>query len=167
MIEQNVQVLRCGNERLWVRMGTRSGCTACDNGKGCGAGLFAKLIRSKPVILELEKNGLEVKPGQMLTLALPEQVYIKLVFTSYGWPLLAALAGAFAGYSLGVWLQFGPGLIDTLTFIAGILAAWLVMRLIRSRGTAGNVLSSLNITLCFPSATPNMCSVENIDPEHH
>ena len=122
MIEQNVQVLRCENERLWVRMGSRSGCTACDNGKGCGAGLFAKLIRNKPVILELPRNNLEVESGQMLTLAVPEQIYLKLVFASYGWPLLAALGGAFAGYSLAAWLQLSPVLVDAATLVGGILA---------------------------------------------
>ena len=106
MIEQNVQVMRCDRENIWVRMGSRSGCTACDNGKGCGAGLFSKLVQRKPVILKLARNELKVETGQMLTLAFPEQVYMKLVLSSYGWPLTAAIAGAFAGYSLATWGQF-------------------------------------------------------------
>lgn len=167
MIEQNVQVLRCGNERLWVRMGSRSGCTACDNGKGCGAGLFAKLIRNKPVILELARNNLEVESGQMLTLAVPEQVYLKLVFASYGWPLLAALGGAFAGYSLTTWLQFSPVPVDAATLIGGILAAWFIIRLTRHRGVARDALSSLDISICFPSATPNICTGSLKKPEHN
>lgn len=167
MIEQNVQVLRCENERLWVRMGSRSGCTTCDNGKGCGAGLFAKLIRNKPVILELARNNLDVESGQMLTLAVPEQVYLKLVFASYGWPLLAALGGAFAGYSLAAWLQFSPVLIDAATLIGGILAAWLIIRLTRRLGTTHDVLSSLDISVCFPSATPNICTGSFKKPEHN
>ena len=158
MIEQNVQVLRCGNERLWVRMGSRSGCTACDNGKGCGAGLFAKLIRNKPVILELARNNLEVESGQMLTLAVPEQVYLKLVFASYGWPLLAALGGAFAGHSLTTWLQFSPVLVDAATLIGGILAAWFVLRFFKSQKTVEVILNSLETTICLPSKTPNMCN---------
>jgi sigma-E factor negative regulatory protein RseC len=108
MIEQNVQVVRCLNERLWVRMGSQAGCTACDNGQGCGAGLFAKLLQRKPLVIELDRNGLDVEAGQMVTLAFPEQVYLKLVLASYGWPLLSALAGAFAGHGLGRWLQLSP-----------------------------------------------------------
>ena len=95
MIEQNVQVVRCQEKRVWVRLGSQTGCTACDNGNGCGAGIFAKLLQRKPVILELAQNDMSVEPGQMVTLAFSEQVYLKLVFASYGWPLLAALAGAF------------------------------------------------------------------------
>ena len=158
MIEQNVQVLRCSDEKLWVRMGSQSGCTACDNGKGCGAGLFAKLMQRKPVVLELARKDLEVEAGQMLTLAFPEQLYLKLVFFSYGWPLLAALAGAFAGYALGTRLQVTPVLVDLLTLSAGILAGWIIVRLIRTRRSMETILNSLDITVCFPSATPNMCS---------
>jgi len=166
MIEQNVQVLRCDAEQLWVRMGSQTGCAACDNGKGCGAGLFAKLIQHKPVILELARRDVEVEAGQMLTLAFPERLYLKLVFASYGWPLLAALAGALGGYGLGTWLQFGAVLIDVVTFSGGILAAGLIMRLIRRRTTGEMILDALEMTVCFPSATPNMCTGTDKQPEH-
>jgi len=166
MIEQNVQVLRCNRESLWVRMGTQSGCTACDNGKGCGAGLFTKLIRRKPVILELARNNLKVEAGQMLTLAFPQQVYIKMVFASYGWPLLAALAGAFGGYGLGTWLQFTPAVIDVATLSTGIMAAWLSLRIFRSQKFAKTILNSLHMTICIPSNTPNMCTGAMRKPEH-
>ncbi|MDX2417163.1 MAG: SoxR reducing system RseC family protein [Xanthomonadales bacterium] len=167
MIEQNVQVLRSENERIWVRMGAQSGCTACDNGKGCGAGLFARLVQRKPVILELARNEMKVKTGQMLTLSFPEQVYMKLVFASYGWPLIGALAGAFGGYSLGVWLQFRPMLIDAVTLIGGVLAAWLVMRFFRTGKTTEAIFDSLELTVCNPSNTPNMCTGIVNEPEHH
>jgi len=167
MIEQNVQVLRCNDEKLWVRLGSQSGCTACDNGMGCGAGLFAKLIRHKPVVIELARNDLKVEAGQMLTLAFPERLYLKLVLASYGWPLLAALVGAGAGYGLGVWLQFGPVLIDVITLSGGIFAAWLVMRFIRGRKTTKTILNALDITVCLPSTTPNLCTGVVKTPEHH
>ena len=158
MIEQNVQVVSCQDERLWVRMGSQSGCSACDNGKGCGAGVFAKLLRRKPVVLELARNELSVKAGQMLTLAIPEQVYMRLVFDAYGWPLLAALAGALAGNGVFTWLQFGPLMIDAGTLCGGLLTAWFVVHLIKSRKPAGAILSSLNTVLYYSSTTPNMCS---------
>ncbi len=158
MIEQNVQVVRCQDERLWVRIGSQSGCTACDNGKGCGAGLFANLLRRKPVVIELARNNLSVEPGQMVTLAFPEQVYLKLVFGFYGWPLLAAFAGAFAGYGLSTWLQFGPGRTDLGTLLGGLLASGLLVRMMKHRKTADIVLNALQTTVYFPSTTPNMCS---------
>jgi sigma-E factor negative regulatory protein RseC len=158
MIEQNVQVVRCQENRVWVRLGSQTGCTACDNGNGCGAGIFAKLLQRKPVILELARNNMSVEPGQMVTLAFSEQVYLKLVFASYGWPLLAALAGAFAGHSLGTWLAVGSGLIDLAALSGGLLAGVFVMRLIKNQGNTESVLNSLQATVYYPSATPNMCS---------
>ena len=158
MIEQNVQVVRCLDDRMWVRMGSQSGCSNCDNGKGCGAGLFARLVRHKPVVVELERNDLQVEPGQMVTLAFPEQVYLKLVLASYGWPLLAALGSAYAAFSVAGWLQFGPGLIDAMTLAGGGLGAFWALRYTRRKGGADRMLSSLKMTACHPSPTPDMCA---------
>ena len=158
MIEQNVQVLQCTDEQLKVRMGAQTGCKACDNGMGCGAGLFAKLIQRKPVVLELARNDIEVEVGQMLTLAFPERLYLKLVIASYGWPLFAALAGAFAGYSAAAWMRLSPVMTDAVTLAGGVLFAWGSIRLISNRKAAEAILNSLNMTVCFPSSTPNMCT---------
>lgn len=166
MIEQNVQVLRCDDERFWVRMGARSGCTSCDNGKGCGAGLFSRLIRNKPVVLELAKDDMKIEPGQMLTLAFPERVYLKMVFVSYGWPLLAALAGAFSGHGLGQWLQFSPLMIDVMTLTAGVLFAWLCMGFFRRRNTVRTLFESMDMRVCISSNKLNMCNDGMNKPEH-
>lgn len=158
MIEQNVQVVRCQDERLWVRLGSQPGCTVCDEGKGCGAGLFTKLISRKPVELELPRNGLSVLPGQMMTLAFPEQVYIKLVLMSYGWPLLAALAGGLAGHSLGSWLQLGLVQLDMSTLFCGLLGGAIVMRQIRKQNGTAEFLNGLQSLVYFPAITPNICN---------
>lgn len=165
MIEQNVRVLQCSDDRIWVRMGSQTGCKACDNGEGCGAGLFTKLLRRKPVVLELARNDFNVQAGQMLTLAFPERLFMKLVFASYGWPLLAALAGACSGYVAGSWLQLGPLMIDVLTLAAGGLAAWIFLRLIRRANTAETILKSLSMTVCLSPDTPDMCNGTARAPE--
>lgn len=165
MIEQNVQVLRCHDERIWVRMGSQSGCTACDNGEGCGAGLFSRLLKRKPVVIELAGNDLEVEAGQMLTLAFPERVFIRLVLASYGWPLLAALAGAILGHGLSVWLEFGPAMIDLGSLLGAVLAGGLVMRMIGKRTNLDFIFNSLQTTLYYPPVTPNMCNMDPQAPE--
>jgi len=166
MIEQNVQVLRRDRDSFWVRMGSRSGCVACDNGNGCGAGLFAHLMRRQPIVLKLARNSLDAEVGQMLTLAFPEQIYIKMVLASYGWPLIAALGGAFGGYRLGEWLQLTSMAIDITTLIGGVLAALLIVLFIRKRNVAETFLGSLDMTICNLSNTPNMCIGNVNNPEH-
>jgi len=158
MIEQNVQVVRRQDQRLWVRMGSQSGCTACDNGQGCGAGLFAKLLRRKPVVIELDRKGLDVEAGQVVTLAFPEKVYLKLVLASYGWPLMAAFAGAIVGHGSGRWLQLGPALIDLATLGCGLLAGGYLMRVMKGRNHSDLLLNSLHMAVCYPPETPHICS---------
>ncbi len=165
MIEQNVQVLRCSDEQLWVRMGSQTGCTACDNGKGCGAGLFAKMIQRKPVVLELARKDVEVEAGQMLTLAFPEQFYMKLVFASYGWPLLAALAGALAGYGW-VMVAIRSVIIDLATLPPAVSQHGFSCASSGAQKTVEIILNSWSMTVCFPSDTPNMCNGTANKPEH-
>lgn len=166
MIEQNVQVLQCNDERVWVRLGSQTGCTACDSGRGCGAGLFAKLLRREPVVLELARNDVYVEAGQMLTLAVPERLFLKLVFASYGWPLLAAVAGAYAAYSAGVWLQLGPLPVDLLTLAGGGVAAWALLRINRRANATESILQSLHMTACQRSDTPDLCQGATKAPAH-
>jgi len=151
---------------MWVRMGSQTGCKACDNGEGCGAGLFAKLLQRKPVVLELARNNVDVEAGQMLTLSVPAQLFMKLVLTSYGWPLLAGLAGAYAGYGAGSWLQLDPQMIDLLTFAAGGLAAWLFLRLISRANATETILKSLRVTACRCPERPDMCNGMAKTPAH-
>ena len=158
MIEQNVQVVRCSDNRMWVRMGSQSGCTACDNGNGCGAGVFAKLLQTRPVIMELERNDATIRTGQMVTLGFPEQVYLKLVLVYYGWPLLAALAGAFVAYRLATWAQASPGIMDLATLMGGLATGGLLLRALKNGNSVQAFLKSLQTTVYIPSTTPNMCS---------
>lgn len=163
MIEQNVRVVRCHDERLWVSLGSQSGCSACDDGKGCGAGLFAKLFQRKPVVIELPRNELRVQAGQMMTLALPEQLYVRLVLASYGWPLIAALAGGATGNSLATWLQVNPLPTDLITLAAGLLAAAVVMRLIRLRQYTGLFRDCQQSMDYYPATGAVMCSRESTE----
>lgn len=158
MIEQNAQVVSCQGDRMWVRLGPQSGCSACDRGEGCGAGLFARLLKRKPLLLELSRENTDVQPGQMLTLGLPERIFVKLVLLSYGWPLLAALAGAFAGHGFGRWLGFGPGLVDMLSLFAGLSSGAAVIHLFKNRGNEEALARILQSPVYFHPAVPNICT---------
>jgi len=71
--------------------------------------------------------------------------------------LLAALAGAYAGYGAGSWLQLDAQLTDVLTLAAGALAAWTFLRLVRRADMTETILGSLSMTVCRSSETPGMC----------
>jgi sigma-E factor negative regulatory protein RseC len=121
MIEQQGQVVAVSDVLASVRLGGSAGCTACDTGHGCGAGIFGRLLRRKPAILELE-NPIEARVGQAVVVGLPESVFLRLVFRFYLLPLLAGLAGMVFGHYLSVQNQAGPILTDGFAFLGGIVA---------------------------------------------
>ena len=120
MIEQQGKVIHVQDDSASVRIGAVAGCPACDAGKGCGAGVFGKLLSRQPSTVILE-NEVEAQPGQLVSIGIPEGVYLRLLFTLYLFPLVLGLAGAGIGHYLGVRMAVTAGLVDGLTLLAAIL----------------------------------------------
>ena len=99
-------MLSVSGDRARVRLGGQSGCPACDAGRGCGAGLFGKLLRRRPVVLDLE-NHVRAQPSQPVLVGIPEALFVRLVTRMYLLPLLVGLLGAAAAHTLA--LNFGAG----------------------------------------------------------
>jgi len=116
-------VLSRDGGQLQVEIGRRSGCAVCDAGQGCGAGLFGRLLNQNPVRLSLE-SGFDGKPGQAVTLGLPESLFLKWVWSLYGIPLLAGLAGAGFAMAMSIYLGLNGGWVDLLVLAGALLAAW-------------------------------------------
>jgi len=121
MIEQQGLVVAVSGEIASVRLGGKSACAACNAGKGCGAGIFGRLLKRKPVVLELQ-NGPGARVGQSVMVGLPETVFLRLVFNFYLFPLLAGLAGAAIGHYVSVKLQVDSAASDGLALLGAVLA---------------------------------------------
>jgi sigma-E factor negative regulatory protein RseC len=132
MIEQQGQVIAADRHRVRVRLGARSGCPACDAGKGCGAGIFGRLLQRRPVTMEFA-NRLGASTGQAVMVGMPESLFLRLIARFYVVPLLAGLAGAAVGHYLSVMVQAGPGVTDALTLAAAVAGAALAFRAQRRR----------------------------------
>ena len=132
MIEQQGRVVDATGARVRVRLGGTTGCTACDAGRGCGAGVFGRLLRRRPVELEFD-NHVGAEPGQAVMVGLPESLFLALTLRLYLLPLLAGLAGAVLGH----WLAQGAGLdgaaLDLAAAAGGIVVAALALRRNRRR----------------------------------
>ena len=120
MIEQQGKVVAVSNGRASVRLGGSSGCPNCDAGKGCGAGVFGRLLKRRPVVLELE-NRVNALRGQPVMVGIPESLFLRLISKLYLYPLLAAMVGAIIAYSLSSSLGWNTVSSD-LTTLAGGLA---------------------------------------------
>ena len=134
MIEQQARVIRTQGDLAWVSVGRQSGCAACDAGKGCGAGIFGRLLRRKPVELELP-NSIQAVPGQPVTLGMPEALFMKIVFRLYGWPLLGGLAGALICHQIAKTYFVGDGIIDLMALIGMVTGAAISIVYLRRRGS--------------------------------
>ena len=127
MIAQQGMVVDTREGEATVRVGRSSGCAACDAGKGCGAGIFGRLIRSEPVEITVP-NRLNARSGQAVDLGIPESDFLILVFRLYGLPILAGLAGAGIGWwSFGQYVE-APLLGDLVTLASGAATAGLALR---------------------------------------
>ena len=86
MIEQQARILSVEHGLAQVSVGPQSGCSACDAGQGCGAGLFGRLLRRKPISVVLPNPG-GFRAGQSVVLAVSELFYLRLVARLYALPL--------------------------------------------------------------------------------
>lgn len=135
-----------------VRIGGQTGCAACDEGKGCGAGLFGKLLRRHPVELELV-NEIGAREGQAVQLGISESLFLRLVFRLYGGPLVAGFAGAAAAHSVAT----SAGLSTVMADLATIAGACLVVSAVLifwSRASKPDISSSDIQLLENPVAGP-------------
>lgn len=127
MIEQQGQVVAVDGNQASVRLGGRSGCAACEAGKGCGAGVFGQLLRRKPVQMKFA-NTIEAECGQAVIVGMPEAVLLRLVTRFYLAPLLAGLVGGVAAYFLASRFGATTLVLDLVTLGAAILAGGLVLK---------------------------------------
>ena len=78
MIEQQGRVIALKDGMARIEVGPVSGCSACDSGVGCGAGLFVQLLRRKATELTVS-NGIQAKPGEAVVIGIPEGLFLKLI----------------------------------------------------------------------------------------
>jgi sigma-E factor negative regulatory protein RseC len=119
MIEQQGKVVAIVDGRACVRLGGTSGCTSCDAGKGCGAGVFGRLLKRKPLVLELD-NRVNAAAGQPVIVGIPEALFLRLITRLYLFPLLAGIAGAAFGHYLAVLNGVGIAGSDLVTLLCGL-----------------------------------------------
>lgn len=120
MIEQQGRVVRVSRTAAWVAVGGQSGCFACDAGRGCGAGIFGRLLRRKPLELAFD-NPAGWPVGQAVTLGIPESVFLGLILRWYALPLVAGLVGAVICHHISGLYGVSKGGSDLFT-LAGLLA---------------------------------------------
>ncbi len=153
MIEQQGTVVQLAKSMVRVRVGSTSGCTACESGQGCGGGIFARLVPKKPVTLTVSIDSASpvIKVGQKVLLGLPESFFLRWVTLLFGLPLISGLLAAGAAQFIGSSKLFALSSIqvDTLVLLSFIVVAGIVFRLI-SRGNRSRIEAVDQLVLIKP-----------------
>lgn len=119
MIQERARVLRTEGDTAWVQCESQAGCARCAEGKGCGGGVFARLLRHRLDELPVT-NECRAAAGETVLIGLAEEAVFNGALLMYGLPLAGLLGGAIAG-------QLAAGEAGALlTGLAGIGAGlWL------------------------------------------
>lgn len=130
MITQQGRVIAINGGDVIVNIGGVSGCPACDAGKGCGAGIFGRMLRDREVDIQV-RNSIQASEGQRVNLGITETRFMRLVFALYVWPLIAGLVGMIIGYMAAARSGQSGFVSDMAGLIAGLAA--LALALVHSR----------------------------------
>jgi len=156
MIEQQGQIVSISQDSVAVRLGGNPGCPACDAGKGCGAGIFGRLLNRKPVVLDLI-DGLDSRVGQSVIVGLPETLLLRLVYRLYLLPLLGGLAGAALGHYITLRNGAGDAIVDGVALLGAILAGLIVLIWNRKREIEFPVVNDVHLLRHADRSLTNSC----------
>lgn len=124
MISQQGRIVSIDGNEVLVRVGGRTGCAACDQGKGCGAGVFGRLLRNKSVAIRTA-NSVGAQVGEVVQLGITEGRFLNLVFRLYALPVLAGLLGIASGFAVAMGLGLGAVAADFVSLAFGVAGAGL------------------------------------------
>lgn len=125
--------------RVTVRTMGRASCAACAAGRGCGAGLFSRLLPAPPQQFVLH-SSLPVAAGDQVLLQASQADVDRMAWVWYGLPLLWMLVlAALTQWSLSL-LQWSQrpwqDLAVLLALLAGLASGWWLAARLSARSSA-------------------------------
>lgn len=116
MITERGKVVALDKRHAWIQSAAQSGCRRCAEGRGCGGGVFARLLGDRlhrvrvvnsvnaregdEVLIGLRESALLT--GALLTYAMPVALLIAGALLAQPWGDFPALLGAAAGLGIGM-----------------------------------------------------------------
>jgi sigma-E factor negative regulatory protein RseC len=148
-------VLSCEEDgSATVAASPRGACGHCSERGGCGFVLMQPKDDGRDVLVV--ENPVQARPGDMVELDLPGGTELKVSMAVWGLPLLGLIGGAVAGVAAHGALGLSEDVAALLGCGLGLVAAWLLLRLVDRRAGAD------------PDLTPRIRRVvEDRACEHH
>ena len=120
MILQPARVIAVEAHRVRLLVDPPAGCGACLAGRGCGAGLFARLLPATPAEISLPRPG-GLDPAAPMALAIEEHALGRQAVFVYA----GAVAAFVSGTALATAAPWASGDLPALVTGLAALAAWL------------------------------------------
>jgi sigma-E factor negative regulatory protein RseC len=121
VIVERATVIEIDGDDALVRCHAQAGCQRCAQGRGCGGGIMAKWLGDRLQAVRVGTDGLALRPGDEVAIALEERGLVQASAAVYLVPLLAAMAGA-AAAGLGTAGGDGPAVAGAIAGFCGGVA---------------------------------------------
>lgn len=96
MIQERARVLWLAGDVAWVRCESLAGCQRCAEGRGCGGGIFARLLGDRLQEIPVKTTD-TVRPDDWIMVGLEPAAVQNAAFLMYGLPLILLMLGAILG----------------------------------------------------------------------
>lgn len=127
MIQEQGRVVGTEGEFALIEAAQSGGCSACGIKGGCPTTKLGKFLRPRPRVWRIP-NDQDLRPGETVTLQLPEAALLSAAAIAYLPPMLGVLAGASAAAALAT-SDLGAALGAIGGFLAGLACSrWLGRR---------------------------------------
>jgi sigma-E factor negative regulatory protein RseC len=127
MIEEQGHVVGTEGEFALIEAAQSGACGACGVKSGCATSKLGKLLRPRPRVWRVA-NDLGLRPGESVTLHLPEAALLSAAAIAYLPPMFGVLAGASAAAAVGA-SDLGAAIGAIGGFVAGLIfSRWLGRR---------------------------------------
>lgn len=100
MIEEQATVISVDGDFVWVESIRLSTCNSCSAQKGCGQQAIAKGIGQQRQQFKVLLNNHSLCAGDEITIAMPDEAFLKLSLLVYFVPLAGLIVGALVGFGL-------------------------------------------------------------------
>ncbi|TLU59909.1 transcriptional regulator [Thalassotalea litorea] len=158
MIEETARVTRVEGNQVDVESVVKSGCSSCQQVDTCGSGQIAKGLGVRYMKLTLT-TSLELKPGDEVVIALPQNHLLSAAMQVYLLPLIGLIIAAAIGQFLLVqqWQLHELSALSVGVF--GGIGGFYLARYIQRQPQRKQALDVKILRKCDKSADPRVIPV--------
>jgi len=128
LVEESGLIVDVDDDKVWVETIRTSACDSCKAQKGCGHGLLNKASSGQRFTLDVQRNGIPAKVGDIALVGIPEDSILKASLIGYLLPIVLLIL--FSGTAKWLWGELP-------SIVCGLLGLGLGFFLVRFLGSSG------------------------------